>query len=303
MDKLAEREPAPRSGPLVAAPALAVQFFLIPLAVVVVVVAIYFGFRLLLSDERTAYDFVQEISQTRGQRRWPAAYELSRLMANPAVAADPSLGPALVTAFEDAAGDDERVQRYLALAIGRLASPPADAAEALIGGLAQAESETRITIIWALGAVGDPAAVPALASAYHTEDAGIRKVVVYALGVLPAKEGTAGAQRQTLETALSDTATDVRWNAAVALARLGRPEGLDVLREMLNREAVEAAVRPAPGQPVDGDVIAGIMITGLHAAASLGSPALREPVAVLSRQDANLRVRQAALQALTHLGY
>ena len=52
MDKLVERESAPRN-PLVAAPALAVQFFLIPLAVVDITVLVYAGFRSLLSDDRT----------------------------------------------------------------------------------------------------------------------------------------------------------------------------------------------------------------------------------------------------------
>ena len=40
MDKLVEREPATRNS-LVAAPALAVQFFLIPLAVVGITVTVY----------------------------------------------------------------------------------------------------------------------------------------------------------------------------------------------------------------------------------------------------------------------
>ena len=53
MEKLVEREDAPRS-PLVAAPALAVQFFLIPLAVVGVTVLVYVGFRSLLADDRSA---------------------------------------------------------------------------------------------------------------------------------------------------------------------------------------------------------------------------------------------------------
>ena len=53
MDKLVERETATRN-PLVAAPALAVQFFLIPLAVVGITVLVYVGFRSLLADERTA---------------------------------------------------------------------------------------------------------------------------------------------------------------------------------------------------------------------------------------------------------
>ena len=48
MDKLDEREPATRN-PLVAAPALAVQFFLIPLVVVGIAVLLYSGGYWLLS--------------------------------------------------------------------------------------------------------------------------------------------------------------------------------------------------------------------------------------------------------------
>ena len=48
MDKLVERESATRNR-LAAAPALAVQFFLIPLAVVGVTVTIYAGFRSLVA--------------------------------------------------------------------------------------------------------------------------------------------------------------------------------------------------------------------------------------------------------------
>ena len=79
MDKLVERESAPRN-PLVAAPALAVQFFLIPLAVVAVTAAVYLGFRAMLVDSRSAHDYLAEIQNGGTDRRWPAAYELSRLM-------------------------------------------------------------------------------------------------------------------------------------------------------------------------------------------------------------------------------
>src|SRR3954469_25306842 len=117
MDKLVERESASRS-PLVAAPALAVQFFLIPLIVVGITVAVYVGFRSLLTDDRSAQDYLAEIRNGGSDRRWPAAYELSRLMADPKVGADRTLAPALVKAFEESKGD-QQVRRYLALAIGR----------------------------------------------------------------------------------------------------------------------------------------------------------------------------------------
>src|SRR3954466_9480054 len=124
MDKLVERETATRN-PLVAAPALAVQFFLIPLVVVGATVLVYVGFRSLLTDSRTAQDYLIEIQTGGPSRRWPAAYELSRLMNDPAVRADRALAPALIKAYESARSDeDPRVRRYPALAIGRPAAPP-----------------------------------------------------------------------------------------------------------------------------------------------------------------------------------
>src|SRR3989442_11653559 len=134
MDKLNEREAA-TGNPLVAAPALAVQFFLIPLAVVGITVTVYIGFRSMLADARTPQDYLGEIQRGGSDRRWPAAYELSRLMADPTVRADKTLAPALVKAFQQAKGD-QPVRRYLALAIGRLDPPlPADASADLTHAL------------------------------------------------------------------------------------------------------------------------------------------------------------------------
>src|SRR5438132_11051783 len=185
MDKLVEREPATRS-PLIAAPALAVQFFLIPLAVVGVTVLGYMGFRSLITEDRTPQDYLAQVRDGGTDRRWPAAYELSRLMADPKVRADRSLAPALVKAFEASKDDDPRVRRYLALAIGRLDPPlPADAVADLTAALDDPDSEARITAIWALGSSGDPSIVPKLEPLYQSSDAGIRKMAVYALGPLP----------------------------------------------------------------------------------------------------------------------
>ena len=185
MDKLVERESAARN-PLAAAPALAVQFFLIPLAVVGLAVIVYVGFRSLLADDRKAQDYLAEVRNGGSDRRWPAAYELSRLMADPTVRADRTLAPALVKAFVAAKEDDPRVRQYLALAIGRLDPPlPAEAVSELTKTLDSTDGETRISAIWALGSSGDAAVVPTLQPLYQSDDAGVRKMAVYALGALP----------------------------------------------------------------------------------------------------------------------
>lgn len=297
MDKLVERESATRN-PLVAAPALAVQFFLIPLAVVAIAASVYLGFRALLADDHSAKDYLAEVRSGGSSRRWPAAYELSRMMADPKVRADRSLAPALVSAFDAAKDDDPRVQRYLALAIGRLDPPmPAIAVEALTKTLSAADGESRISAIWALGSSGDASVVPALQPLYESPDAGIRKMVVYALGALPGD-----AQMGTLRTALQDAAPDVRWNAAIALARHGSHDGVAVLRQMLDRPYVEQVVKREAHQDEEQDPVADVIIGGLQAAASLKDDALKASVTSLSQQDRSMRVRQAALEALKVIG-
>ena len=293
MDKLVERESAARN-PLVGAPALAVQFFLIPLAVVGLAVMVYVGFRSLIADDRTAQQYLTEIRTGGSTRRWPAAYELSRLMANPKVRADRTLGPALVAAFEQARTDDPLVRRYLALAIGRLDPPlPPQAVADLTKALSDTDGDARISAIWALGSSGDAAVVPHLQPLYESDDAGIRKMVVYALGALPGE-----AQVPTLDAALKDAAPDVRWNAAVALARHGRGEGVVVIRQMLDRTYVEQAVTRDVRQDGEQDPIADVMIGGLKAAAAIKDETLRASITTLSQQDRSLKVRDAALEAL-----
>jgi HEAT repeat protein len=297
MDKLVERETATRN-PLVAAPALAVQFFLIPLVVVGITVSVYAGFRSLLTNDKTPQEYLSEVRNGGSDRRWPAAYELSRLMADPKVRADRTLAPALVKAFEAAKDDDPRVRQYLALAIGRLDPPlPPDAVTGLTKALDATDGESRVSAIWALGSSGDASVVPTLQPLMSSPDKGIRKMVVYALGALPGD-----AQLTTLRTALEDSEPDVRWNAAVALARKGNHDGAAVLRQMMDRQYVEQQVKRDVRQDEDRDPIADVMISGLRAAATLKDASLKPSVTTLSQQDRSSKVRQAALEALKVMG-
>ena len=259
----------------------------------------YVGFRSLLADDRKPQDYLNEIRYGGSTRRWPAAYELSRLMADPKVRSDKSLAPDLVKAFQSSK-DDPQVRRYLALAIGRMDPPlPPDAVADLTKALEDPDSETRISVIWALGSSGDPAVVSRLVPLYTAQDSdpGVRKMVVYALGALPGD-----AQSTTLRTALNDPVADVRWNAAVALARHGNGEGINVVRQMLDRTYVEQTVTREVRQDADQDPVADVMISGLRAAALLKDGALKPSVATLSQQDKSMKVREAALEALKQIG-
>ncbi len=298
MEKLREREPESPAGPLATAPSLAVQFFLIPLSVVAVVVAIYGGFRMMVTDERTPEEYLLDVRAGGRDRRWPAAYELSRLMGDPGTEErHPGLGQALVDGFVQSQGDDPRIRRYLALAIGRLGMPPPGTMAALTEALDDADSETVISVVWALASLGDEAIVPRIVSMYQSPDAGVRKMAVYALGVLP-DDGA----HTTLRAALDDPAPDVQWNAAVALARHGDSRSVRVLSRMLDRDHVAGLVTASETRL---DPTGEVMITGLRAVAGLGSAGvgedLRSSVAALAASDPNVKVQHAALETIDAL--
>jgi HEAT repeat protein len=142
--------------------------------------------------------------------------------------------------------------------------------------------------------------VPQLQALYGSTDAGVRKVVVFALGALPGD-----AQQPTLRAALNDSQPDVQWNAAIALARRGDAEGASVLGQMLDREYVSRVVTRSASPQSDEDPVAEVMVGGLQAVAALASAnrtpadgAMRDRVVALSQGDRSMRVRQAALEAL-----
>ena len=294
MSKLIEKEPSSRVNPLSAAPALAVQFFLIPLAVVGMVVLVYGGFRMLLSSERTPQELLSDVQVGGRERRWPAADELSRLLSNPESEIQfPGLGANIVQAFSNSDNDDPRVRRYLALAIGRLNSPPPSAVSELLASLDDSDTETRISVIFALASLGDVATIDEISRMYQSDDAGVRKMVVYAVGIL-----SPDGQDATLRTALEDSVADVQWNAAVALARHGNRDGMVIIRRMLDRSYVERMVTRTPTSDANIDPVSEVIVSGLQAAASLGASELRSSIEALSESDTNLRVREVALKAL-----
>ena len=232
MDKLVERETATRS-PLVAAPALAVQFFLIPLAVVGVTVLVYVGFRSLLADERSPAGLPDGDSE---RRHRPAVAGGVR-----AVAADGRPGGARRSRprrrrwsrrSSAAKDDDPRVGgTWRWPSAGSIRRCPPEAIADLDAWRSNdPDSEARISAIWALGSSGDAAVVPTLQPLYESPDAGIRKMVVYALGALPGD-----AQIATLRTALAGC------GARRALERGGRA---GAARQPRRRAGAAADARP-----------------------------------------------------------
>lgn len=267
---------------------LIARFFLLPLLVVGAAVGIFLVFNLMTFERRSPRDYLQEVRGGTANRRWQAAFELSRSL--------PSLPPeerAELTAetlriYEGLSKDrpeDAQVRRYLVLVLGRLGEPAA--VPTLQGAIRDADPDTRLYAIWALGKIGDRASLPAILEASQSEDAGARKMAGYVLGQL----GDPGAIPR-LQVLAEDRVADVRWNAAIALAELGDRAGLPVLRTMIDREALARQAQ------LTGDQSEAAMVNALKALALLPDAGTLPQIEKLAKDDPNLRVRDAARRAV-----
>ncbi len=212
------------------------QFFIVPLVLVVVLVLVFFGMQILRSrrpDPEATLRSLQRYDGFLGSlvgdlKRWQYGYDFSLLMRGEVGEIDPALVPNLISTFEQAGEEDDRkLRRYMTLVLGQAADRRA--IPSLTAALHDADPPTRLFACWGLMRCGGPEALPSLRGAVTDHDPGVRKMAVFALGELE-DEGSAALLRE----ALQDTEADVGWNAALSLARLGDRAAVPVLLEMLS---------------------------------------------------------------------
>ena len=267
---------------------LIARFFLLPLLVVLAAVGIFFVFSLMTFERRGPRDYLQEVRGGSANRRWQAAFELSRSLGTVSDAERPVLAAETLRVFEGLSPkrpDDVPVRRYLALVLGRLGDR--SAVPALVAAASDPDVDTRLYAVWALGRIGDPAGVEPVLAASQSEDPALRKMAAYVLGQFGDKRAI-----PRLAVLAEDRTADVRWNAAIALGQLGDRTGLPVLRSMIDRATL------ARQAELSSDQTEAAMINALKALALLKDPETRPMIEALAKSDPNLRVRDEARKVL-----
>lgn len=299
--------------------AFLVQLFLVPAVIVAIIVFVWLSFHWLAQLGNDPEGYVKTLRRN-NEGRWQAALNFANDLRGPGGAklkSDTGLARELGSILADevasgrpkAAGyggeQSQTLCGYLCRALGEFAVPEAAdplvarAADAADPRTAQAAVEALAVLADNLAAAGsgftDPAAVTrVILGAADSQDAVLRSRAAYALGVV----GGSGAAAR-LGTLVGDVDDNVRFNAAVALARRQDPAAWDVLEEMLALPDVEVTAGDEEAQSqrykralvaLNGLKAVGLLVDGARTAPP---PAIADRVALL-RQDPVPDIRTAA---------
>ena len=95
------------------------SFFIVPFLIAVFCSLLFTAGMMLTREQKTAFDYLEDIRIGGATKRWQSAFELSKVLANPGSVPDEERFIAeMISAFEGAREkhDDSRIQEYLALA-------------------------------------------------------------------------------------------------------------------------------------------------------------------------------------------
>jgi HEAT repeat protein len=229
--------------------------------------------------------------QNAPERRWQAAYGLSAsVLANKD---DLPVGfAAQIIAYFDHAitrdDEDPRFRQFLALILLNLEDRSAIPVlkKAITSDI---DVETRICAVIALSEIGvvEDELSPLVLTLIRDPDPAIRKVGTYAAGRVGGP-----ATLEPLRDRLTDTELDVRWNAALSLARRGDPSGSTLLESMVQRTYVRDSGN------LDFEAESAVVRNALIALAQLDITPDEEYLTGLAADDKDAEVRRLANEAL-----
>ncbi len=263
--------------------------FVFPLLIAVGMAVLLCTVVLLTNEQETPESLITAIKTGSPSKRWQKAFELSNELNRKDSKGIRNLATMreAIHILQDPSHYDTKTRSYMAIALAHFSEP--EAAQALKKSLQNKEEEGEVKLydLWSLGVLKNTDALPEIFPFLKSESADLRKMAVYVLGAIGDKNTIA-----SLRPLLNDAAEDVRWNAALSLARLGNDSGFEVLLKMLDRQSL--ILNGALGE----SEIEAIMINATKGLALIKRSESLETLEKISHEDKNLKVRQAAMEAL-----
>ena len=263
------------------------SFFVVPFIIAIFGVLIFLMLRILTIEPRTAQDYLHDVKIGGNTKRWQGAFELSKILANPGmVPREERFVNDLISTFEYSEKErDDRIRIYLALAMGR--TKDLRYATILEKTLNDENEEILAAVIYSLGFINSPTSLEQLLLMFEHESARVRHQVVVALGNYD------GDQVQIiLKQALHDPEPNVRWDAAIALAKQKDDSGRRILLDLMDRKYLDSFPN------IDAVEQNQAILAAIRSSRDILDDELRQVLLDLMENDLNMKIRQAARNTL-----
>ena len=263
------------------------SFFLIPFMIAVFGAVFFLLFKFVTYETNDVEELLNQVKIGSASKRWQSAFELAKVLNNPD--RDPlsdSFKDQLVSAYERSIHDDALVRSYLAMAMG--ATQDTIFGDALLDGLKDESIETRIAAIQALGMIQYSPAVNSINTLIKTADSESERLsATISLGMI----GDISAVPFLVQL-LEDEQANIRWDAAIALAKMGNNEGAYIIEGLLDRAYLNKFSEIDPVEQKR------VLMVAIKTASILFDKRFEDDLISLSKNDADLKIRDAAIKAL-----
>lgn len=275
------------------------RLFVFPLIIVVVAVALYGTFQVMLQDPTTINEYLTRMRTGPENERWRAAYSLAQAVRRRE--AEKKLTQNSVNAVINLyrTTDVPRMKQYLALVLAEV--PTLESVEALKSGLTSDRPGVKVNTALALGQLRKKAerrtikqrirrSAPEVAKLLDDDSDKVRRMAAFVLGSLGNKSVI-----DDLKTTLNDSSNEVRWNGAIALGQLGSQAGESVLLKVLDRARKDELNQIKP------ELRQNLLTSTIKALEKIDSKRALDSLRELKKNSENSKVRAASLKAINSL--
>ena len=263
------------------------SFFLIPFMIAVFGAIFFLLFKFITFETDDASELLNQVKIGSASKRWQSAFELSKVFNTPEkIPTDPSFKNQMVSAYNHSIHDDPLVRAYLALAMG--VTRDKFYSDALLTGLGDDNRESRLAAIQAVGMIGTKTAtahLQELASKADYPDE--RLAATISLGLVGDSKSI-----PLLQKLLDDEEPNIRWDAAIALAKMGDTSGAYIIANLLDRNYLNAFPE------VDEVEKNQALMIAIKVSSQLKDDRFVTNLVGLAESDINLKIRDAAMKTL-----
>jgi len=262
------------------------SFVIIPFLVAASLVFVYSLFSLLTYEDATPFDYLNDIKIGGATKRWQSAFELSKILyISDEISKEDRFISEMINIFKQSKHDDNRVRQYLALAMGRTGNHIF--IDPLLSGIEDENTENIPAIIRALGLLESERAVQKLKLFLDHEDENIRLQTVIAFGNIADPTVI-----EDLKKSLYDSQPNIRWDAAISLAKIGDDSGREIILKLIEGKFFinfpEVDIRERDQA----------RIIAIRAGILLNDPIINSKIQELADEENNINIRKTAMDVL-----